>query len=120
MLRYSLIVTFLVLSVGVFLSSIESCTKDKTLTGNTTLCDTTAVSYTNQIEPIVTLNCIGCHSSTNPKLTSYEQVVDAAKNASLFCAINHSGSCQTMPPTGKLPDSLLKLFDTWKCKNYPK
>lgn len=118
MLRYSLIL--LILLIGFFLGFIESCTKDKTLVNNGTLCDTAAINYTSHIEPVLIANCVACHSSTKPKLTTYEQVVDAAKNANLYCSINASGSCQAMPPSGKMADSVLKFFDTWKCKNYPK
>lgn len=121
MLRYFVFVITLSLFVAVFIGSFESCTKDKTLVGNTTLCDSANITYTTHIEPVLLNNCQICHGGYKPKLESYEQVVDAAKNGNLYCSINWTNGCRTMPEkSAKLPDSVLKFFDTWKCKNYPK
>ena len=63
--------------------------------------------------------CTGCHGGNFPKLESYDQVVNASKNGNLYCSINWSG-CKKMPQGGlKMSDSVLKIFDIWKCKNYP-
>lgn len=117
MLKYCLPLTLLVCIY--LLSALESCTKDKTLV-TTTPCDSMSVTYINDISPILLNNqCVACHGSSKPKLESYEQVVDAAKNGNLLCSINWTG-CRKMPEGGnKLPDSVLKKFDIWKCKNYP-
>lgn len=117
MLKYSL--PFFLVACIYFIPSMESCTKDKTLVTNTP-CDSTPISYAADISPILINNqCVACHGSFKPKLESYAQVVDAAKNGNLLCSINWTG-CRNMPNGGnKMPDSLLKKFDIWKCKNYP-
>lgn len=121
MLRYFSIVVSLFVVLGIVATSIESCTKDKTLSSNTALCDTASITYTSHIEPVMQVYCQVCHGGSKPQLESYEQVVDATKNGNLICSINWTNSCRTMPDNGaKLPDSVIKFFDTWKCKNYPK
>ena len=99
----------------------QSCTKDKTLETNLSSCDSIPITYTVDIHPnLVHFSCISCHGGNSPKLESYEQVVESAKNGNLYCTINWN-SCIRMPQGGsKIPDSILKKFDIWKCKNYPK
>lgn len=70
------------------------------------------VTYTANIRPIITNNCIGCHSNppTNGapfSLTTFEDVSGRANR--VFTRTNNG----TMPPSGKLPQANIDLISAW-------
>ena len=75
--------------------------------------------YNSNIKPIMTAKCISCHSSNGqyPALTNYAEVVDAIENGTLQCRIQNSCGA-IMPPSGKLPQSLIDMVNNWKLQGY--
>lgn len=71
-----------------------------------TFCDTTAVTWTGVIEPLVQGSCAipGCHvpGGQSPALTSYTAVKAIADEGKLQGVVI-AGSPYFMPPSGKLP-----------------
>ncbi len=79
-------------------------------------CDTTNVTYSATILPILQNNCYSCHSNANSafggnvQLEAYSDVV--ANIARIIPAIKQTGS-KPMPPNGKLKDCSINQFDIW-------
>ena len=79
-------------------------------------CDTTNVTYSAAILPILQNNCYSCHSNANSafggnvQLEAYSDVV--ANIARIIPAIKQTGS-KPMPPSGKLKDCSINQFDIW-------
>ncbi|MEB8328668.1 c-type cytochrome [Flavobacteriaceae bacterium KMM 6897] len=70
------------------------------------------ITYTADIKPIITNNCISCHGvpPTNGapfSLTTFSEVSSRANN--IFTRTNNG----TMPPTGKLPQTNIDLISAW-------
>lgn len=88
---------------------LASCTKDKT---ETQLVCTESISFSGQIAPLISTNCVNCHNSggTPPVLTNHNEI---AANATKISKSMH-GTLQLMPINGpKLADSLIHHFDCW-------
>lgn len=84
-------------------------------------CDTTNVSYSAQVKPILDANCISCHNSSASKnFDGYGQIsAYLAGNASLFISnINYTGP-QPMPPTGRLDTCQVRQCILWVQSGYP-
>ena len=64
-------------------------------------CDTTAISFSATVMPILKTNCTGCHSGTSPSagidLNSYATVKVQALNGSLVGSITHTLGYIPMP-----------------------
>ncbi|MFM9946295.1 MAG: c-type cytochrome domain-containing protein [Bacteroidia bacterium] len=79
-------------------------------------CDTTNVTYSKTIVPILTANCTGCHGlSGGVTLTSYSGVKNVVNNGKLWNAINHlAGPTKAMPnSTTKLSNCNLRQIKIW-------
>jgi cytochrome c5 len=80
-------------------------------------CDTTSVTYSGSIQPILEQYCYQCHnnaSSNNIKLENYSDVVVRANNGSLYGSIAHESGYSAMPPSGgKLDDCTLAKVRIW-------
>ena len=82
--------------------------KQELLNPNST-CDTTIVTYSGSVNPLITASCTGCHSGANAplgiKLDVYTDVNTQALNGKLLGAITHSPGFSPMPKNGtKLSD----------------
>jgi hypothetical protein len=69
----------------------------------TTLPTQSIVSYSNDIAPILALNCVGCHNNLNNHAgvsSSSSKALTEMKNGS-------------MPPNGQLPSGFIKKFEDW-------
>jgi hypothetical protein len=76
-------------------------------------CDTTNVTYTSVIEPMINDHCIQCHSGTYaPTLVTYN---DLSSNATVvYGAISYSSGYTPMPQGApKLNDCLINQMDIW-------
>jgi uncharacterized membrane protein len=86
-------------------------------------CDTSNVTYSNQISRIVQSNCYSCHSGSAPnggiKLTTYTEVSNTVKTGVLIAAIKRQNGVVAMPPSGPLATCDIRSFELWKQKNYP-
>lgn len=79
-------------------------------------CDTTNVTFSGTIVPILSNNCFSCHSNAtssfggNIRLESFADV--QANSARLIAAIKQTGA-KPMPPGGKLKTCSISQFDIW-------
>ena len=81
-------------------------------------CDTTNVTYTGSILPILQNSCIGCHSGSTPggniSLNTYAGVSAQATNGKLFGSVNHSTGYSAMPKGGnKLSTCQIDMIRIW-------
>ena len=83
-------------------------------------CDTIAVSYADDIAPIMQTNCYFCHSTANSPagagiiLDSHAQMTVFVNNNRLLCAIEFGDGCSPMPPSGaQISLCDLALMNSW-------
>ena len=83
-------------------------------------CDTTRVTYNHDIHPIVTANCLPCHTSINQFggiiLDTYQGALIPAQNGLLLKAVTHYPDPAIVPmPKGgaKLPSCDISMFRQW-------
>jgi mono/diheme cytochrome c family protein len=69
-----------------------------------TACDTTVVTYSTSVVPILSANCFSCHGGNTPsaaiRLDTYAGVKQQADNGRLFGAVSHDASYSPMPKGG--------------------
>ena len=87
-------------------------------------CDTTNVTYTNTIQPIMSQSCTGCHGSSSPSggidLTTYSLVRASAEDGSLYGSMSFQSGYSPMPKNGnKSPDCTLNKIQAWINQGYP-
>lgn len=99
--------------------SLDSCYYDKAdvLLGNVS-CDTTAFTYSNQVQPIMSQYCVSCHTVNNEsggvRLDNYNNVSIYANNGELVCAINHESGCSPMPKnSSQLNPCDRRIIELW-------
>ncbi|MDX5405392.1 MAG: hypothetical protein LPK28_07835 [Bacteroidota bacterium] len=83
-----------------------------------TNCDTSAVTYTEDISWIMDTYCVSCHGGSAPQsgldLSSYQGVQTAAQNGKLLDRISRpQGDALLMPPTGKMSDCNIDKVRVW-------
>jgi hypothetical protein len=82
---------------------LAGCSKESAdrLAGSTSTCDTTDVSYSKQILPILQDNCYSCHqgsaASSGIDLSNFTILQEHVKNGDLASAVTHTGSVTPMP-----------------------
>lgn len=86
-------------------------------------CDTTNVTFSGTVLPVIDANCKSCHSGGAPQgnvsLDSYASISAAGKipegqYGSLYGAINHSQGNSPMPKNGtKLQDCTIRQIKAW-------
>ncbi len=81
-------------------------------------CDVENVSYTAFVVPLLTSNCIGCHSGGSPSgniaLNSHAAVQTVALNGRLLGAITWANGFQQMPQgSGKLSECNIDKIKAW-------
>ena len=78
------------------------------------------ITYDSNINNIISSNCIGCHSGSNPQgnllLENYTQVRNATENGTLINRINNPAN--PMPSNGLMSQSLRLHFDLWVNNDY--
>ena len=97
---------------------ITSCTYDSRSGIEPTLCDTTKVTYSLTIRPILINTCIECHSATNPSdnlnYENYTDIAAVAKDGRLLGAIKHLPGYVPMPEFAPmLPDCQIQKIQKW-------
>lgn len=95
------------------------------------VCDTTNLTYTNQIEPIINLNCYSCHSISANPVSGGGYCWEGYANISAYLAapggttiflerINGTGTGTPMPKNApKLSDCNINILETWINNGYP-
>jgi len=81
-------------------------------------CDTTNVTYSNQIKSLVSNNCQGCHSGNSPgggiNLVQYSDIKAIADNGTFIGTIDHLPGYSAMPKNGnKLTDCQINMVKIW-------
>jgi cytochrome c5 len=80
-------------------------------------CDTTAISYSLDIEPIINAQCLSCHqgaaASAGRLLEDFTTVKASATDGSLFHSINGTGGYSIMPQSGKMSQCNIDKIDAW-------
>lgn len=86
-------------------------------------CDTTGVTFTGQIWPMMESYCTGCHSAAAPGggivIADYTDVVSLAENGSLMGSIRWETGYANMPPNQQLSDCGINLLQNWIDKDFP-
>jgi len=87
-------------------------------------CDTTNVTFSASVRPVLQTNCVGCHSGSKPpngvNLESYAGVKAATSGGRLAGVISHSPGFPAMPLSGnKLPDCTIRQITAWINKGTP-
>lgn len=87
-------------------------------------CDTTNVSYANDVWPVINTNCTSCHSgvaaSGNVNLENYNQIKTHAQSGALLGSIKHENNWSPMPKGGNmLPDCNIMKIEAWTVLGYP-
>jgi hypothetical protein len=109
-------------AIIVFVVFIVSCYYDNEealYPSYTTTCDTTNVTFSGTIAPVLNSSCLACHSNAaasssgnNIRLENYADVV--AKIANVVGSIKHTGTFSPMPKNGGMlkPCSITQV-DIW-------
>ena len=96
---------------------LQSCYYDKedVLYIGSSGCDTTTVTYSGTIQPLLQTYCVGCHgSSGGVSLENYAQVKAAADNGSLVGTVNATSPYNLMPKNGSpLSTCKLRQIEIW-------
>lgn len=92
----------------------------------TTVCDTTTVSYTADVQPILSANCYSCHGAavatsgldleTFTTLKSYLQYGfrgDGVYGSKLYHCVAHASLAQPMPPSYRIDSCALAKIARW-------
>lgn len=87
-------------------------------------CDTTSVSFDNQIWPLMESYCTGCHSAAAPAggivIAGYDDLVALAENGSLMGSVRWESGYAKMPPNLQLSDCQIKQLQQWIDKEFPR
>lgn len=91
--------------IGIMLASATGCAYDKEeILYPSSNCDTTNVTYSLSVVPILSANCYGCHSGNTPiagfRFDSYANLKPFADNGVLLGSINHDPGFSPMPKGG--------------------
>ena len=81
-------------------------------------CDTTNITFSGKVKPILDDNCVGCHNSANASgsvnLDAYANVNPYITNGKLMGTINHSSGFSPMPKNGnKFSDCQINVVQIW-------
>lgn len=92
--------------------------KDLTCDDNVGNCDVTNVSFSGFVQPILTTNCVGCHSGGAPSggitLNTHAGIQSVALSGRLYGAISHSTGFQPMPRgSAKLAQCTIDKIKSW-------
>lgn len=116
-------ITSLLLLTMFAIALIAGCAKtseDKLAAGSSTACDTTSVSYSAAITPILQANCYSCHGSSSNGgsggiiLEGYNNLLKWAQNGYLVGNVTHAPGYVAMPyGKDKLPDCEVNKIVAW-------
>jgi hypothetical protein len=114
-----------ILTLAIILLFFVSCYYDNEEALYPTLsnaCDTTNVTFSGTIAPILSNNCYSCHSNSNATFGGgihLQSIADVITNSSkIVVSIKQTGS-KPMPPGGKLNSCSITQFDIWVRNGMP-
>jgi len=84
-------------------------------------CDTTNVTYSSSVVPVLDQYCLGCHNNTsaaslggNIKLENYPDVKIRVDDGSLLGAIRHETGYSAMPKgASKIDNCKITIIEKW-------
>ena len=81
-------------------------------------CDSTSVSYKNDVDPILQSKCVNCHNANNPgggyQFDSYSETKKSVDNSRLLGTIQFEAGYSPMPKGGNImPICELGTFRNW-------
>ena len=80
-------------------------------------CDTTKVTFTATVWPMMQKYCIGCHSAANPGggvlIAGYNDMVTLAGNGSLMGSVRWESGYANMPSSQQMSDCNISLLQNW-------
>ena len=86
-------------------------------------CDTTNVTYSGRIFPIIQAYCLGCHGGNTGSgiisLTNYQQVAVQANSGSLLGSVTYATGLNGMPVTTRLSDCDINAIRIWIKNGFP-
>jgi hypothetical protein len=107
--------------IAIILFAISGCYYDSQeyLYPNITPCDTTNVTYSLSVQPII-YDCLGCHSNStaaslggNVKLQSYADVKLRVDDGKLLSSIKWTSSYHMPKNAAKLDDCKITIVQKW-------
>jgi len=92
--------------------------KEENLYPGTANCDTTGVTFSGTVLPLIQTNCYACHSQAAGQggiiLEGHANVVIRVNDGKLIGAVSHASGFTPMPQNGqKLADCDIKRIQTW-------
>jgi cytochrome c553 len=112
--------SFLVLLLLSSAMALQSCYKDneEDLYPEPDECNTDNVSFSQTIMPVITNNCVSCHSGSAPSggvgLSDYAEVVASIDGGRFLGAIRHESGFSAMPQgAAKLSDCTISQIEAW-------
>jgi hypothetical protein len=81
-------------------------------------CDSSNVTFSGTINPIIQSDCISCHYNTGTILATYNDVKVTANNGKFLCTVQQNG-CQAMPQGGRLSDCKINQIRIWVAAGAP-
>jgi len=80
-------------------------------------CDTTNITFSGSVMPIISSNCMGCHSGSSPSgntlLTNYTTILAQVNNGKLIGTITYATGFNGMPVAAKLSDCDVSVLTIW-------
>ncbi|MBA3663158.1 MAG: hypothetical protein H0W61_02985 [Bacteroidetes bacterium] len=77
-------------------------------------CDTTNITFSGTVFPVIVNNCMGCHSTTIPTLKNYNEIKAQVDNGKIICTIKHLSGCTPMPLNSPpLSACKIKQIEKW-------
>lgn len=116
---------WLVPGLFILLLSSNGCYNDKAeILYPQTACDTTTVTYSTSVTPILSSSCNSCHGGSIPsagiKLDTYAGVKQQVDNGRLWGAVSHGASYSPMPKNApKLSDCNQAKIRLWIAAGAP-
>ncbi len=97
---------------------IQDGALDTPCSSNNNNCNTSNVTLSNAVKPILDTYCKGCHSGTRPSgginLTTYTGIRATALDGSLLGTIRHDNGYAPMPPSGtRLTTCQVSIISQW-------
>ena len=120
------LVTLFILAFIVLLSSCYYDVEEELYPGD--ICDTSSVSFANQISTTIATYCLSCHSQASASslgggiaFSEYSGVKAQVDNGKLISAVTHDGSASSMPKGAgtKIPSCDISFLRTWIAAGAP-
>lgn len=112
--------TLKLIAVAAMIITLHSCYYDNVedLYPSSSGCNTTNVTYSNSVLPVIDTYCISCHNDAlangNVSFSSYEKIAAVATSGKLLGVIRHDSGYPPMPQgADKLPDCTIMQIEAW-------